>query len=133
MGFSERTLSGRELFLVRLILAAVWFYNGTYLKLILVDPEHLKVVEAVGQVGPLSPANFLFLIGLGETLLGLWILSGVFYKWSCGLQFSLIVAMNVIGILSGGVDSPASLVITNLPLLACIWMAYRLGPGAVTE
>lgn len=126
-------MSARELLIVRIILAAVWFFNGTYLKLVLVDPEHLKVVEAVGQVGPLTPANFLFLIGLGETLLGLWILSGWHYKWSCRFQFSLIVLMNVIGILSGGVDNPAALIITNLPLLACIWAAERLGPGGLSK
>ena len=122
-------MSDRELFVVRLILSAVWLYNGTYLKVIAVDPEHLRVVEAVGQVGPLAPPDFLFLIGLGETILGLWILSGWQYRWSCRLQFALIVLMNLIGILSGGVPNPAAVIITNLPLLACIWMAERLGPG----
>ena len=121
-----------ELLAIRVILAAVWFYNGLYLKLILVDPAHLKVVEAVGQLGPLTPARFLFLIGLGETLLGLWILSGFLYRYSCGLQFVLIVLMNCIGILSGGVANPPGLVITNLPLLAAIWTSARLGPGRWT-
>lgn len=126
-------MGARELLLVRLILSAVWFYNGAYLKLVVLDPDHLKVVEAVGPVGPLGPRNFLYLIGLGETALGLWILSGWLYRWSCWFQIGLITLMNLIGILSGGVSDPVALVVTNLPLLACIWMASRLGPGAASS
>ena len=126
-------MTARELFLIRTILAAVWFYNGLYLKLIVVDPDHLKVVEAVGQLGPLSPASFLTLIGLGETALAIWILSGWRYVWSCRLQFTLIVLMNMIGIATGGVPKPMALIITNLPLLALVWTAVRLGPGGIAK
>lgn len=123
-------MSARELLLVRLTLAAVWLYNGLYLKLWLVDPEHLQVVQALGDLGPLSPAGFLALIGAGETLLGLGILSGWQYRFTSLFQFSLIVLMNAIGILSGGVDKPLALIITNLPLLVLIWVGFRLGPGS---
>lgn len=123
-------MTRRELFSVRLVLAMVWLYNGLYLKLILIDPEHVKVVQQVGQLGPLTPAVFLSLIGLGETLLGIVLLSGWRYREACYLQIGLLVAMNVIGIASGGVDQPLALIVTNLPLLICMWVALRHGPGA---
>ena len=123
-------MTGRELLLIRLILAFVWFYNGLYLKLILIDPEHLKVVQEVGGLGPLSPEQFLFFIGLGETALGLFILSGWKYRLACFIQLGLVVCMNVVGIASGGVDKPLALIAVNLPLLACMWVALRCGPGA---
>lgn len=122
-------MTGRDLLFIRLILAFVWFYNGLYLKLILVDPEHLKVVQEVGGLGPLSPEQFLFLIGLGETALGLFILSSWKYRIACSIQIALVVSMNVIGIASGGVDKPLALVAVNLPLLACMGVALRCGPG----
>ncbi|MCA9776485.1 MAG: DoxX family membrane protein [Candidatus Eremiobacteraeota bacterium] len=123
-------MTGRELLFIRFVLAFVWFYNGLYLKLILVDPEHLKVVQEVGGLGPLSPEQFLFLIGLGETALGLFILSGWKYPMACYIQIALVLSMNVIGIASGGVDNPLALIAVNLPLLACMWVALRCGPGA---
>lgn len=122
-------MTGRDLLFIRLILAFVWFYNGLYLKLILVDPEHLKVVQEVGGLGPLSPEQFLFLIGLGETALGLFILCGWRYRIACYIQIALVVSMNVIGIASGGVDKPLALIAANLPLLACMGVALRCGPG----
>ena len=121
----------KELLAIRCILALVWLYNGLYLKLILIDPKHLQVVEAVGQVGPLSPQHFLMLIGAGETLLGLAILSSWFYPFLCLFQLALVILMNLIGSLSGGVTDPIALVVTNLPFLACIYTAYRCGPGSL--
>jgi uncharacterized membrane protein YphA (DoxX/SURF4 family) len=119
----------RELLALRFVLALIWLYNGLYIKLILVDPEHLKVVQEVGQIGPLTPPLFLSLIGLGETALGVLILTGWRYRQACFFQIALVVAMNVIGIASGGVDKPLALVAANLPLLACMGIGSRLGPG----
>lgn len=122
-------MKNHELLILRVLLASIWLYNGLYLKLILVDPEHLAVVQAVGNVGPITPAQFLFLIGVGETVLGLVVLSGFRYKNACQVQAALIIAMNAIGIVSGGVTEPAALIFTNLPLLFCLWVAYRYGAG----
>jgi uncharacterized membrane protein YphA (DoxX/SURF4 family) len=123
-------MTARELLTLRLILALVWLYNGLYLKLILVDPDHMNVVQEVGQIGPLTPAMFLALIGLGETALGVLILTGWRYRQACYLQIALVVAMNAIGIASGGVENPLALVVVNLPLVACMWVGSRSGPGA---
>ena len=132
MGSRHLSLTPKELFLVRVVLAVVWLYNGLILKLITVDPEHLKIVEAVGGFGPVGPRDLLFAIGLGETLLGLGILSGRFYRPICYFQIVVIVLMNAVGIASGGVAEPLGLVVTNLPLVALMWTASRCGPGSLT-
>ena len=36
------------------------------------------------------------MIGTGEVILALWILSGIRWKWSCAAQIILVAAMNAI-------------------------------------
>lgn len=126
-------LNPRHLFALRMLVAAVWLYNGLVLKLWLVDPEHLAVVEAVDPPFGLSAPAFLGLVGAGETLLGLAVASGFWHKPLAIFQILLIVAMNVVGILSGGVDDPLGLLMTNLPLLALIALVGCYGPGHWTS
>lgn len=116
-------------FALRLLLAAVWLYNGLVLKLWLVDPEHLRVVEAVGGFAGLEPPALLRLIGVCETVLGLGVLSGIAYAPVCWFQLGLVLLMNAVGIASGGVRDAAHLIVTNLPLLMCMVIAARCGPG----
>lgn len=125
----DGVLNPRVLFVLRTILSVVWLYNGLYLKVWLLDPDHLKVVSALGDLGFLTPVRLLTFIGLGETLLGLGVLSGIAYRPLCVFQFVLIVAMNFVGIVSGGVAEPLGLVVTNLPLLGCIAVAHQAGAG----
>lgn len=100
---------------IRAIVALTWLYQGLWLKLIVADPHHLQVVTGAGL-----PGWFMSVIGAGETLLGLGVLSGLFNRFVCWFQLGLLLAMNSIGILTGGVPDPAGLIIGNLPLVACI-------------
>ncbi|MHA3772523.1 DoxX-like family protein [Verrucomicrobiota bacterium sgz303538] len=113
----------------RAIVALTWLYQGFWLKVVALDPHHLEIVTHVGFS---SPEIALRLIGLGETLLGLGVLSGILYRWIALFQIVLIVAMNVTGILFGGgsIAHPAGLLIGNLPLLFCIALVGWYGPGS---
>lgn len=122
-------MNPRHLFALRMLVAAVWLYNGLVLKLWLVDPEHLAVVEAMEPPLGLSARAFLALVGAGETLLGLAVASGLWHRPLAVFQILLIVTMNAIGSLSGGVDDPWGLLVANLPLLAVIALLGRYGPG----
>jgi uncharacterized membrane protein YphA (DoxX/SURF4 family) len=126
-------LSQRLLFVIRMVLAATWLYQGLWLKLIKVDPHHLAVVEAVGSVGGMSPRTFLMLVGSGETLLGIGAASGILWRFVTGFQIGLLVLMNSIGILSGGVPNAAGLIVGNLPLLMCMIVVWNCGPGRLRE
>ncbi len=73
-------------------------------------------------VHSLSPATLLFLIGCGELLLGLGVLSGIYPRFLAWFQGVILVLMNALGIAFAGkaIADPAGLVIHNVPLLLCI-------------
>lgn len=115
---------------VRMVVAATWLYQGLWLKVIALDPHHLAIVESVG--GPVPPLLFLRAIGLGETLLGLAVLSGVWHRFIAAFQIVLLAVMNTLGILFGGgnIERPLGLVMQNLPFICCIMLVGIYGPGA---
>lgn len=129
----QRAISPVFVFVVRLAIALVWLYEGLWLKLIERAPHELAVVEGVGGLMSLTPLQFLQLIGAGETLLALGVLSGLFWRPLAWFQLALLVAMNAIGILKGGnaISDPAGLLIRNLPFVLCIVIVGLYGPGAV--
>jgi uncharacterized membrane protein YphA (DoxX/SURF4 family) len=106
---------------IRLSVAAIWLYEGLWLKIVHPVPHELAVVESVA-FGPLSPERLLALIGGGETLLGLGVLSGLYPRFLAWFQGSVLVLMNGIGIAfsHGAIADPVGLVLKNLPLLLCI-------------
>jgi uncharacterized membrane protein YphA (DoxX/SURF4 family) len=77
----------------------------------------------------------LALIGCGETLLALGVLSGLFSRPLAWLQAALVVLMNTGGIVFAGgtaIEDPLGLVIHNLPFLACVALVGTYGPGPHT-
>src|SRR5262249_33623676 len=88
------------------------------------------VVESI-HLGSLSPSRLLFLIGWGETGLGLGVLSGRLGRPLGWIQGASLVLMNVLGVVWGGPASadPFGLVIHNLPFLLCIVVLGVYGPG----
>jgi uncharacterized membrane protein YphA (DoxX/SURF4 family) len=117
---------------MRLAVAAVWIYEGLWQKVLRPAPHELAVVQSVA-LGPLAPLQLLQLIGIGETLLGLGVLSGLYARPLAWFQGVLLVLMNGIGIaFSGGaIADPAGLVLRNLPLLLCIAALGVHGPGTL--
>lgn len=117
----------KSLILLRLAVAATWFYQGLYLKLLLRDSHHLKAVAAC--VGSSHAAAALTLAGVGETLLGLLVLIGLWTRPLAALQIVLVLAANALALSHGAAGDPAALVIANLPFLACLGMLAIHGPG----
>lgn len=105
------------IYFARAVMAAVWLYNGLWLKLIAHDPEHVAIVTSV--VGPQHAMTLLMTIGAAETLLAIGIASGIAYKAVNSIQLGALVAMNAVGILFGGVTHPVGLIVQNLPLACC--------------
>lgn len=106
---------------IRLSVAAIWLYEGLWLKILHPAPHELAVVETVPR-GPLTAAQFLALIGGGETLMGLGVLTGRYPRFLAWFQGSVLVLMNGAGIAfsHGAIADPVGLVLRNLPLLLCI-------------
>jgi uncharacterized membrane protein YphA (DoxX/SURF4 family) len=116
---------------IRLAVAAVWIYEGLWLKVVRPSPHELAVVASVA-VGPLSPSRLLFLIGWGEALLGVGVLSGLYSRFLAWFQGVLLVLMNGAGIAFAGgtIADPLGLVIHNLPFLLCMVILGVYGPGS---
>jgi uncharacterized membrane protein YphA (DoxX/SURF4 family) len=132
LGFADTRMNPWFLLAVRIVVAGTWFYQGLWLKVIATDPHHLAVVQSVG--GPIPPLLFLNVIGIGETLLGLAVLAGVWHRFIAGFQVALLSAMNTLGILFGGsaIEQPVGLIIQNLPFLICVILLGTYGPGALS-
>ncbi len=117
------------LFALRVMIALIWLYNGLWLKVILLDAEHLAVVQGLEQTW-LSPENLLRLIGSCEILLAIGVLSGLFNRFVSIFQFVILLVMNTIGIVfSGAIAAPLGLLVQNLPLFFCIGLVAYYGPG----
>lgn len=119
---------------VRLAVAAVWIYEGLWLKVVRPSMHELAVAQSV-TIGPLSPVTLLRVIGVGETLMGLGVLSGRYARFLAWFQGAVLVLMNAVGILFAGdaIPDPAGLVIHNLPLLACIVVLGVCGPASAAR
>lgn len=117
---------------IRLALAAVWFYNGLWLKVIALDAHHLEIIRSVSSNSGFEPAFLLRLIGSAETLLGIGIVSGLFYRFVSYFQIFIILLMNLIGTVGGGgaIAHPFGLIISNLPTIMCALVVATNGPGA---
>ncbi len=78
--------------LLRLLFAAVWLVNGVWCKLLDGVPRHREIVAGIlgdGYAGTLTQ-----LIGAGEVLIAVWILTGVRWRWSCVFQIVMVAVMN---------------------------------------
>lgn len=125
-------MNPKLIFAIRLALAAVWFYNGLWLKVIALDAHHLEIVRSVSNSSGIEPALLLRLIGSAETLLGIGIVSGLFYRFVSYFQIFIILLMNLIGSIGSGgaIGHPFGLVISNLPTIMCALVVATNGPGA---
>lgn len=117
------------LFSLRMMLGLIWLYNGLWLKVILLDAEHLAVVQGL-EISFLSSENLLRLIGFAEILLALGIWSGHLNRFVSIFQLVILLVMNGIGIaFSGAINEPLGLLIQNLPMFFCIIIVAVYGPG----
>ena len=65
------------LWLIHVAVAAVWFYEGLWCKLLNGQPRQLRVVEAMPLYRSGVAPNLLKLLGALETAIGVWILTGI--------------------------------------------------------
>ncbi len=120
------------LFLMRAAVAAVWLYEGLWCKLLGREPRQVEVVEAVPRLGPIVGRTFLRLLGAVETLLALWVLSGVTPGLSAIAQTALLVALNANGLLWARhiIHDPGGMVVKNVSFQLLAWVVAAMSGGA---
>jgi len=115
----------------RLSLGTVWLYQGIvpkWLQPLLFEQE---VVRATGlYLG--SPALMIELVGMAETLLGLWILSGWRIRQSCLCASLFMLTMQVLVVWSRPdlMIGPFGCLIKNLSLFAAAWVVIECEKAA---
>ena len=107
----------------RLGVALVWLVFGLVFKLLRAVPRHERIVARI--LGDRVAPALTRLIGLGEALVGLWMLSGLFLPWCAALQTALIVTMNAIELRRARdlLLSPVPMLFGNALLLSLAWYA----------
>jgi DoxX-like family len=79
---------------VRVPFAAVWLINGVWCKIMDGVPRHREIVARI--LGEDHSLMLTRIIGAGEVVMALWILTGIRWKWSCAAQICTVLLMNVI-------------------------------------
>ena len=114
--------------LLRIAVAAVWLYEGLWCKLLGGEPHQLTVVESVPRFGPRIGAAFLKALGVVETALALWALSGIAPLPCAVAQTLLLVTLNTNGMIFARhiIHDPPGMLVKNFAFLLLAWVAASL-------
>jgi uncharacterized membrane protein YphA (DoxX/SURF4 family) len=114
----------------RLLVAFVWLVFGVVFKVFRAVPRHERIVARIlgERVAPVLTR----LIGVGEAMVGVWMVSGLFLPWCALLQSVLIVVMNAIELRRARdlLLAPLPMVLGNSVLLGLAWYAALAGESA---
>ena len=79
---------------LRYFIAAVWLINGLFCKLLNLVPRHQQIVARI--LGEEHAVLFTKIIGGGEVLMAIWIISRFRHRLCTFTQIILVATMNVI-------------------------------------
>ncbi|HTO76144.1 MAG TPA: DoxX-like family protein [Thermoanaerobaculia bacterium] len=114
--------------LIRLAVASVWLYEGLWCKVLGREPNQLRIVESVPALGPRLGTIFLKSLGVAETGLALWALSGIQPVSCAAIQTVLLVLLNANGVLWARrlIHDPGGMVVKNFAFLVLVWVSASL-------
>jgi len=119
-----------SLIVMRGAVAAVWLYEGLWCKVLGRAQLEAQVVAKVPRFGPRFGQSFLKALGALEVVLAAWVISGI-YPGACAIaQVTLLVVLNVNGLLWSRdiIPDPAGMVVKNLAFLVLVWACGAI-PG----
>ena len=118
------------LWLIHVAVAAVWFYEGLWCKLLNGQPRQQRVVEAMPLHGPRIGSKLLRLLGVVETAIGFWVLTGIDPILCAAVQTGLLVTLNVCGLMWARrlIEDPGGMVVKNFAFLVLTWVSASF-PG----
>jgi hypothetical protein len=80
--------------IITYFIATVWLANGLFCKLLNLVPRHQQIVARI--IGDAHAGLFTRLIGIAETVMAIWIVSGWLRKLNAITQMVIIAAMNTL-------------------------------------
>jgi uncharacterized membrane protein YphA (DoxX/SURF4 family) len=105
--------------------AGVWLYHGLWCKLLARCPEQVDVIAAVPGLRGSRAKTVLLGIGLVETVLAAWVVSGRQPRVAAAAGTALVAGMNAGGLAFGRSHIPAvkTMLAENAAFLALAWLA----------
>lgn len=105
--------------------AGVWLYHGLWCKLLGGCPEQADIVAAVPGLRGERGRTVLLGIGVVETALAVWVLTGRRPREAAAIGTALVAGMNAGGLTFGRrhIPAPKRLVAENLTFIALAWLA----------
>lgn len=79
--------------IINALISIIWLINGLFCKLLNLVPRHREIVFAI--TGSDHASLLTKMIGIGEIIIFIWILSGYKRKFCAVVQITLIITMNV--------------------------------------
>jgi hypothetical protein len=113
------------LILIDVAVALVWLYEGLWCKVLGGSRHELEVVEAAPLFSPNVAALFLRALGVLETMLAVWVLTGWQPLWAAVVQTTLLVSLNTAGIMWSRhlIPDPPGMLVKNFAFLLLVWVA----------
>jgi len=112
------------LWLLQGAVAAVWLYEGFWCKVLGRSRHEFEVVEQVPFLAASTAHLLLRILGVVESALGLWVLSGWQPIAAAVAQTALLVGLNSAGIYFSRqrIPDPAGMVVKNAAFLVLAWV-----------
>jgi hypothetical protein len=80
--------------LVNFFIAAVWIVNGLFCKVLNLVPRHQQIVAQI--LGSSHARVMTVLIGSAESLMAIWVVSGLWLRLNAITQIVVIASMNLL-------------------------------------
>jgi DoxX-like family len=109
----------------RALVAAEWVHEGLYKKVLGGDPRHEAIVGSVPGLSASQATALLKTLGMAETGIALWVLSGKAPRRVAAIETALVVGMNTGGLLFAGdqIEHHGRLVARSAAFLGLVWIA----------
>jgi len=116
------------LWLLQAAVAAVWLYEGFWCKVLGRSRHEFEVVEQVPFLLAPTAHRLLRILGVVETALGVWVLSGWQPIPAAIVQTALLVGLNSAGIWFSRqrIPDPAGMVVKNTAFLVLAWVTASI-------
>jgi len=120
------------LWLLQGAVAAVWLYEGFWCKVLGRSRHEFEVVEQVPFLAASTAHLLLRILGVVESALGLWVLSGWQPIAAAVAQTALLVGLNSAGIYFSRqrIPDPAGMVVKNAAFLVLAWVTASVAARA---
>jgi uncharacterized membrane protein YphA (DoxX/SURF4 family) len=108
---------------VRTVVSGVWLYEGLWKKVLARSPQETAIVGSVPGLSADGARAATVGLGIAETVLAAWVLSGRRPRACAIVQTGLVVGMNAGGLAVGRqhIPDPAGLLARNAGFLALVW------------